>query len=471
MSDRRRAGTGGQGSVVRGFSRWRIAPNDRLAPAGRAVAGSRSAAPRLLKPTLWLVALLGCLVLAAPARAQESAAQRQQRIESMSPAAKRELLRQQEKFDALPLAEQERLRELHRQLSDPSNPDAPALRRVLHEYSEWLKTLSTADRRELLDLAPAERIERIKQVQNEQIRQPKPEDVAGLFRWARQYAADPAHHEDILKGAPDFGRRRFAQKDPREKNWAAVQIMRDRLQVYYSGRPPEWNGWRENYWGSPAGLTDAQLADLRAELSESTRRQLEKMPADQQWEVIGDWFRYSTGFGFSSRRMADWLSPQERAEWLDQSFIDEFFEGLPEQQQEWLLNLPPDDMQRALEQMYVAQFFDMSGGIGPGFGGGYPGGGPPGGRGGRQDGRDDRRPDARGGGPPGTSSSMGPSTGPTMGPMLGPTLGPSIGPATGQLPGMVPGSPMGPIPGPGGPTQGQSHSGSNPSGDANSGGK
>src|SRR4051812_25212390 len=72
--------------------------------------------------------------------AQESQADRIARIAAMSPAEKAELARRQKRFEELPAAERERVKQLQQDLA--VRPDADELVDIMTRYNEWLKTLS-----------------------------------------------------------------------------------------------------------------------------------------------------------------------------------------------------------------------------------------------------------------------------------------------------------------------------------------
>jgi len=372
MSSRQGAGGRERGSGFKDRAQRLAAAGTpkRLAAAGTAAFGPLAVAPRLMNPTVWLIALLTGLVLSGVCRAEDSLAERRRRIQNMKPAEKKKLQQDYKWFMELEPAERQRLRQLHTQLNDN-----PQLRRVMHAYCEWLDSLPVHVRTELSDLKPDERIKRIQELREEEAKRPnspKPEDIEGLFRWMKQYAANPEHQDEILgaRSGPD-GQRSDDSRTSAERAWVTVQIMLRRLQMSRSGRP-EWTGWPDS--DRPDWLTEAELKELRKQLSQVTGKRMAKMSPDKQWEVISSWFQPSRWRDAWSRRFRRGTPPQELLERLDQ-----FFEGLEVEEKDRLLNLPDDEMLRELEQMYVRQFWPMSG--------------PPRGR----------RPDGRKPGPPGTS--------------------------------------------------------------------
>jgi hypothetical protein len=295
-------------------------------------------------PTVRLIALLASLLVATVCRAGDSAAERRQRIENMTPAEKKQLQRKLDRFAALPLEEQQRLRQLHRQVE--SDPNADQLRLVMHAYFDWLKSLPAYTRTELLDLTPAKRIERIKQLRAEEDKGLNSQDLEGLFRWIGDYAADPQHQAEILKSVPERERQRFFERGPDERAWMAGRILWEET---FRPVPPEWEGWPD-YLEKPDWLTDDELANLRKHLSEHTRKRLAKLPPVQQFNAINGWFHYSAQRGFSGRGFRGGPPPKEF-----QQQLDHFFEELTPEEKDELLNLPGDEMQRELQRLYFRQ--------------------------------------------------------------------------------------------------------------------
>ena len=107
--------------------------------------------------------------------AQSDLEVRRQRIESLSPSEKRELIAKKDRFDRLPDAEQERLRQLDEQIRN--DPRAAELEQVLERYGQWLATLSSKDRAALQEMAPQDRLVRIQQLRQSEAGSPSLQDV------------------------------------------------------------------------------------------------------------------------------------------------------------------------------------------------------------------------------------------------------------------------------------------------------
>ena len=111
-------------------------------------------------------ALLGVLVGPRGAAADDEISHRRERVSQMTPAEKEQLQRRREQFLSLPSGDREKLRDLATAID--SDPNGAALRDTLARYRQWLKSLSPAEQLSLEGLSPAERIERIRQIQQEQ---------------------------------------------------------------------------------------------------------------------------------------------------------------------------------------------------------------------------------------------------------------------------------------------------------------
>ena len=99
---------------------------------------------RHIRKALVLVAAVLALATVGDPTAEELEARRA-KIAAMDPAQQQDLLRKLERFEALPEAEQQRLREL--QAAIDADPNAERLLIVLERYHEWLKTITNSQRR------------------------------------------------------------------------------------------------------------------------------------------------------------------------------------------------------------------------------------------------------------------------------------------------------------------------------------
>jgi len=99
----------------------------------------------------------------------ETVEEAREKLESLSPEARHELLQKKERFDQLKMEERERMRNLHASITH--SPNCDRLTGTLERYHQWLMTLTPLQRDELVSLPPEKRIERIKEIQKEQQKQ------------------------------------------------------------------------------------------------------------------------------------------------------------------------------------------------------------------------------------------------------------------------------------------------------------
>ena len=168
---------------------------------------------------------------------------RRSQIASLQPAEQQELLRKQERFNALPVEEQDRLRSLQAALD--ADPNAERLHQVLIHFHEWLKTLTPSQRAELADLPPQQRVQAIQRLQKQQqmardrthrTELLSREDVRKIVRWAE--AAAWTRREDLLAGLPPEQRKRFEKMDVSRQTsstpeWSSPQHAHLRGATYY----------------------------------------------------------------------------------------------------------------------------------------------------------------------------------------------------------------------------------------------
>ena len=316
----------------------RVAPHARPAPGkpGRYTHTRRyTSAPSVL----CLLSSVFCLlssILPLSAHAEESLAERRQRVAAMTTAQREQLQRRQEQFAALPPAEQTRVRDLHAQLEH--DPEEGQLRQVMQHYCDWLKTLPPYRRHELLELEPAERIKRIKKLLQEQtpkaLKGLNDQDAAALARWLERYAA--ANEGRLLKSFPEARQRQLMELGPSMRHRVIAYCVAQRWQEGGPGKLP---------------LTDKELADLRAQLSPTSRQWLHSRPPADQWKIIHKWLRAVLVERWASRHLDDPLPPDQETE------LAEFFEHkLTDAQRDRLLGMPGEEMQRELRRMYLKEF-------------------------------------------------------------------------------------------------------------------
>jgi hypothetical protein len=254
-----------------------------------------------------------------------------QRIGKMDADEKEQLMRRKEQFDDLGPDRQKQLQELDKALREDDDPQI--LRPIMRRYNEWLKTLSSFTRAELIALQPAERVQRVKKhLYEEEIREggkrPPQKDIEKIRAWMNDHVRD--HEKQFLKMLPE----------PRQQ--AAANLTDDvRLQMVRGFMA--WH-WRTAGAGKPAPLmTDADLARLRKQLSAETRQRLESKPIEAQWQMVAVWMQ----------RQRPSRGPLPKAD--DERLAKFFEENLTDEERDWLMNMPGEDMQRELQRLYLTR--------------------------------------------------------------------------------------------------------------------
>ncbi len=348
------------------------------------------------------------------------------RIEAMDPAQQELLRRRREELASLAPAEQQRLRRLSEVLA--ADPERAELEAVMHRYCRWLDELPAYRRAELAELELDQRIDRIKQLRAEErqqrAREAGPEDLAGLFRWMHEQAAE--QEAKLIDSLPPDRREQLGRLNPAMRRGMVLWLMWQRWRVFRPG-------------GGPPPLDEKQLAEMRSSLTPQTRARLERMTPVEQWQTVGGWIREAVRRRFTSRGRHSGLVPL-----VDDEALADFFENeLSDQQRDHLLNLPGEDMQRELQRMYLMRLSVVEpGSIFPGGGRpGRPPGFPPSpGRGPHRSPHGHPGGPSAGPGPPGTSPPgapggrpPGPPTSPLPprreSPRPGPPREPPAGPA------------------------------------------
>ena len=328
-----------------------------------------------LSTAIVCLATVSCGLLAPEAAwAKETLAERRARIESMDPTRKAELLRRQEQFAALDPEDKQHLRQLHDTIEN--HPRSRELLDLMDRYCEWANTLRAYQRAQLREMAPAERIEKIKQLREEQLREEQlsdeqqrrrrgrgfspgewlrklaSEEREGLTRWVDDYMARNA--TELLGALPEPWPKRLveelqqAKDDPGRRRSLFAQM---------------WMGWRLANPGGALPLGDQALEELKSHLSPAARQSLEEKGPDATRRVFADLIS----------AIAFILSHEELGEYLQNE--------LPPEEWDRLTNLTPELSRRQLWILYLsAKWPEMRGHFpGPGPGWRRPGSGGPGG--------------------------------------------------------------------------------------------
>lgn len=114
--------------------------------------------PTLLRAVgLGAGSLLCVMILLGASGSDENAADNRKKIEAMTPAERAQLKRNYEKYQKLSDEEKRRYREIHQAINSK-----PELDRVMRSYCNWVKTLSPWEQEDLRNASAEERIELIR---------------------------------------------------------------------------------------------------------------------------------------------------------------------------------------------------------------------------------------------------------------------------------------------------------------------
>lgn len=256
-----------------------------------------------------------------------------QHIEQLAPLEQQQLLRLAKRFHELPVAEQNHLRHLQADLE--SDPQASQLFEAMRLYHEWLKTLTPGQRAELVELPTAERLTRLRQLDeqsrprtadNQMLTQ---EDLRRMGAWIEGFIWK--HKDRILADAP-IQRRAFLETLDEPMRRRALMI----------GALQRWQS---------IGLTDLtpspeEIQQLEQQLSPAAQQRLTAAQTSQEKKTL----------------LKEWvgLAVQQRLEMsgrglamVDERELERFFaENLSSDERDRLLSMPRDQMQRELKRLY-----------------------------------------------------------------------------------------------------------------------
>jgi hypothetical protein len=249
-----------------------------------------------------------------------------QYIKSLGAKQKNDLLRKHESFSGMGPAEQDLMRQLHKQIEEDKDDD---LRGVMERYYEWYsKTLLPYSQYTLTQLPAEKRIEWIKKRRQEEqanigSRPPTPTDADAIWIWMENYA--DKHEKQFDDRLPRQLRQKFPEMSAAARRHTIMWIIWQRPQ---SGIKP----------------SDDDLEDLRSRLSAGTQKLLESKSKSEQIRIIQNWahnlLRQKRGLGLG--------------ELVDDKLLAEFFEKeLTDEQRDQLMTLSGEDMQRDLLWLYI----------------------------------------------------------------------------------------------------------------------
>ncbi len=282
------------------------------------------------------------------------------RLKSLSPEQINAIKRNQERFNKMPPAEQQRVRDLHERLN--KHEQSSQLTSLLSNYASWLRNLPAGQRAELLSLPSKERLEKIREIINDQEQERfrrlaadnlTKNDHQALVEWTRTLAEK--RKEILIEKFPESTKSHF------EKASESQQTI---MLTYSLLRSSD-----------DLNVDEKEYDSLLSNLSDSAKTTLEEAKGhEKKVSVVREWIRVAA---FSRMRSFG------RREPVPEEKLTEFYGELSDRLREYLNSLPSDRMKRELERLYHSRWFGRRGPGGRGDGSRTPGPGPGGpGRGG-----------------------------------------------------------------------------------------
>lgn len=275
-----------------------------------------------------------CLIVGVMIGAADSpsASPSSNRSESAISARQREqFLHNRQRFDELAPAEQQRLRNLYSSINGAA--DAKRLKAVMERYHEWLKTLPSGQRIELLKLPVEQRLQQIKTLRRREERQRFNElasrelaapDRRAILDW--MYAV--AQSRDRIRTTLNAEQlRRFERLDADAKKRIFLMALRRRVTA-------------DRATIERMRITDPEIRRLLGDLTDEASEVLKAArQRGQQRNVVQKWV-VAALFSRSLPRIAP-------------ASLRKFREGLDAASRDYLENLPRDQMQAELKRMYI----------------------------------------------------------------------------------------------------------------------
>jgi len=300
----------------------------------------RFAGLRTFAPVIGVCAL--CASLPAVARGDSRAddlEQRREQVAHMQPSEQQELLRRQERFLALPVEEQNRLRQLQAQLD--ADPNSERLNQTLLRYHEWLKTLTPAQRARLAELPPEERVAQIKRMRQQQHAARERshqadlltwQDMKQVLRWTEDFVWE--RRESLLEEMTPEQRQRFDKWDRQRQKRVLLSKAVERAR-------------RQGGRGALSTLQEADIDKLAEKLSQPARTELteaENLAAKRR--IIGTWI------GTAMHRLEPWPMARRQNPLVVDDLLQYLQNDVPPAERERLLKLPREKMLEELRGMY-----------------------------------------------------------------------------------------------------------------------
>ncbi len=273
-------------------------------------------------------------------RNRETDEQRRDRLQRMTPEQKGAIFERQQRFAALSLPDQERLRALAQEID--ADPQGDKLKQVLTNYHEWLKSLGAKDQSEVLAAPVDQRILKIKEVQNRQATKRlktvalelSSQDMSAITDWLDLY---------VSGHLAEFGRLTPSQFR------AALDKLPVKERIDRHRRGIAWRLGRKELLPQP---TQQELDALVSVLSPKAQVVLEETESrEQEWQYV--------------QELIHQVQQSKRYPRLSDEDLRKFAATLKPEQREALENKTADEMKNALHDLYYSQKASPSGGFFP----------------------------------------------------------------------------------------------------------
>lgn len=266
-------------------------------------------------------------------RGADASATRRQQVEAMSAEEKQELAQKRERFERLPPAEQDQLRELHTTIATAE--DGKRLQGVMERYTAWLATLPAGQRADLLRLPAEQRVAEIKRLVHEEEKKRLNEmalqeltqpDLAAILAWVDDLLT--RREAEILAKVPTLRERLAGVDDPKRRRMALYfSLHRGTLKEVMRPEP-------------------ADVERLSTRLSPKARQSLENARVSGTLPQLGE------------RWMQAALHSQWRPPPVPEEELRRFFhEKLDARQRQYFESLPAERMRYELTHFYYADRF------------------------------------------------------------------------------------------------------------------
>jgi hypothetical protein len=288
------------------------------------------------------------------AMADESSVEQERRqyLESISAAEKDELRRKQERFEKLPVEEQEKLRSLESTLAN--DPEGQRLREVMLRYHEWWRSLLSSQRMEIMNAPPEERVEKVKKRLAEQEKQRqeelamqsiRPQDIDVIRTWMKSIFQRAESKMLALLSAEE---RESCEKVPEPHRFGKVVgtlVRKNRLE----NNPTQLD--------AVMGVTEQDRKDLVPQLSTPAQTAYEGAANDaERRQLVLSWMRWAVW------REITRVSPQDV-----KNFANRPNPRLPDHLRDQIDYLPPHQVRAEFEGFLFREESRKRFGEGPGF--------------------------------------------------------------------------------------------------------